>query len=238
MSASTLAPAASQAIEAPISVFGSSLQLTARPFPGLVRIPVYLDVSNKEVVFDPHTHPQLAPMLSLFESVHLVEFELTISVQPGIVNAMALAVRSGADTEYMPYIAYPYVTYVYGAQYGTTEQLWRLPEPNPFGTEIKAIALGNSAPVFHFSMASATGGSPGHAQCRGHMLLRCSGVGVVNGMDLNKANTGPFPQPPKALAVHRGLLDPHNSPPGTLDEEGDVVPLPTPAATPAKSKST
>lgn len=247
MTERSLAPAVVQSAETPISVVESSMRVSASGFPDQLRLPFFLTVDDKPYNFDPRKHWAFQRLFSLFESVVLESVEAVISVQPGINNAFILTARPSTDPDDDRFYMFdPYVMHVWGAQYGTTVEHWKMPHPHPFGTELRAPGVGNASPRFLMMMTSATAGSPGFASVLGHLTVRVAGVGVVTAIDLKVLEPSQAsPSVAKLTAAKKFVLSPHDDPIGVLsrnDDDGlDVVQdrrgqTSTPDATPSKKK--
>jgi hypothetical protein len=126
---------------------------------------------------------KIGTFLSLFESVKFVSLTFAVEVtgQSGKLQFAATALGSppADDNAWLSATVYQRFT---GNAHGDTYAEYRFPSTHPFGTELKAVALGNDPPKFYFRFLGTTGDT---ASIRGALVLQGGGTGIIPAIGLN-----------------------------------------------------
>jgi hypothetical protein len=112
-----------------------------------------------------------------YESARLEGFQMTATLTGGRGVALAFGVGTGASLPVTTdeFLAFPMSASFSGDDAGIGVGEFTLPPDHGFGTEVKALAVGNADPVFNWRAASE---DPFTVTVRGTLKLRLSGSGV------------------------------------------------------------
>lgn len=162
----------------------SALGVSPPPTPRLIEIPFIH-------VFQPlircrlgYVDSTIAPMLRLFESVQFVDLRFSVEIS-GKSGKLEFAAQTSTDLpltdeEWLGATVYQRFA---GNEHGDTFGDFVFPAEHPFGTELKAVALGNAPPQLFFRFLGSTGDS---CRVRGKLVIRGGGHGIIPPVKLTK----------------------------------------------------
>lgn len=139
--------------------------------------------SNKKYTFSPTLNEQLALVFLIYESVHLLDYYLDVELDQGKAHKFHFAVTT-TQKDPQRYRSAPIYHSLYGSDLSGTKA--RITESSAnFGKEIKAPALGNPPPHFHFHMQGGTS-SDEILVVRMFATFKYAGRGVIPAINLTQ----------------------------------------------------
>lgn len=126
---------------------------------------------------------KISNMMSLFETVKFVSLSFAVEVTGKSGKLQFAADTDGSapisDTAWLGSTVYQRFS---GNEQGDTYAEYVFPARHPFGHELKAVAMGNDPPKFHFRFSGNTGDS---ASVRGKFVICGGGSGIIPAIGLN-----------------------------------------------------
>lgn len=128
---------------------------------------------------------KIAGMMSLFETVKFISLSFAVEVtgKSGKLQ-FAADTDNSAPTSDAAWLGSTVYQRFSGNDQGDTYAEYVFPTRHPFGRELKAIAMGNDPPKFHFRFVGKTGDS---ASVRGKFVIQGGGTGIIPAIGLNVA---------------------------------------------------
>jgi hypothetical protein len=169
--------------DVPVALAPSVRDLISAPAPTLCRIPFVCVLTG--------THPRLGldlPNFTAFtnlcrpyESVRLIDFNLSVKLVPGKGLAVDMCVYPANDSPAAGALWQAPVWHRLSCdETSSTEASWSLGADHAFGRELKCASLGNPHPIFRVVLAGAASDSiDPTAILRGSILVSFHGVGVI-----------------------------------------------------------
>jgi len=165
--------------QAPATGHSQLVVATPAPLP-VVKVPFYatLEPGSTGARLSPRTDKAVVALTKYFESVRLEGFEMSLNITGGRGVVVAFGVNTGSviPDATTGFLAFPMSTMYSGDDSCSSVGVFTLPPDHGFGTEVKAVSVGNPDPVFTWR-ANAT--DPFVVTVRGVLSLRLTGAGVA-----------------------------------------------------------
>jgi len=166
----------------------SQLQISAPAPPRELQIPFVQIFGPKTKFTLNYDSGKISTITSSFETVTFVSlsFAVEITGQNGRLQFAATTSDKPPSSDVDWLGAHVHHRFA-GNAHGDTFAEWSFPREHRFGTELKAIALGNDPPKFYFRFLGGEGDS---CTIAGRLVLRGGGYGIIPPIQLETLNAG------------------------------------------------
>jgi hypothetical protein len=187
MATASLAPATTTAATIQPTPHNSANSQQTGAQPRILDLTFYKKITDTTAAqLDFRSNPSFQTYTAPYEYVQLKSLRGIITLPPGIANSIEIGI---APTDTIPTTMMICPDYIpaYGGEYGTTKVDFQLSNSYPFGTELKAMTIGNPSPRIFYQ---ATGASTTKVQMlRLNLRIEVSGFGIIPPIDMSATST-------------------------------------------------
>jgi len=161
----------------------SQLDVGSLATPRLIEIPFVQTFTPSKIFTLSLATSRIASIMSLFETVKLVSLSFSVEVSGRKGKLSFAATEGNAPTTDLGWLSAVVYQRFSGNEQGDTYAEYVFPSLHPFSKELKALAVGNPPPKFHFRFSGDGGDS---ASVRGKIVLQGGGSGIISAMFLTE----------------------------------------------------